>query len=119
MSRASKFLSRVLRDEPELVEIRLDRHGWVAIDELLRGFKKAGHNLTRAQLHEIVETNDRKRFTISADGRRIRAAQGHSVNVDLGLPAIEPPEVLFHGTASPTLDRIFRDGLAPARPRHA
>ncbi|SEL62396.1 putative RNA 2'-phosphotransferase [Roseivivax marinus] len=117
MSRDSKFLSRVLRHEPELIEIRLDPQGWVLIDELLRKVKKVGRSLTREQLREIVETNDKRRFTLSSDGRRIRAAQGHSVDVDLGLSPQVPPEVLYHGTAAQNLDAIFQSGLDPGRRR--
>ena len=117
MSNDSKFLARVLRHEPGLIDIELDRHGWVAIDDLLRRLQKAGRGLSRIELIEIVETNDKKRFTISEDGRRIRAAQGHSIDVDLGLPAVTPPPTLYHGTASQSLDTIFESGLNPGR-RH-
>lgn len=117
MSRDSKFLARVLRHEPEAIGIDLDPQGWVRIDELLRQMKKAGRGLTRAQLLELVESNDKARFTLSPDGRRLRAAQGHSVDVDLGLPTVVPPETLYHGTASQSLDAIFKDGLRPGRRR--
>lgn len=117
MSNDSKFLARVLRHDPELIDIELDGHGWAAIDDLLRRLKKAGRGLSRLQLIEIVETNDKKRFTISEDGRRIRAAQGHSIDIDLGLPAVTPPPTLYHGTASQSLDRIFESGLNPGRRR--
>ncbi len=117
MNRDSKFLSRVLRHEPELIDIRLDREGWVQVDELLRKLKKAGHTLSREQLRHIVDTNDKKRFTLSPDGRRLRAAQGHSIDVDLGLPAIAPPNTLYHGTASQNLDKIFEEGLKAGRRR--
>ncbi|WP_124112297.1 RNA 2'-phosphotransferase [Palleronia sp. THAF1] len=117
MSRPSKFLAKVLRHEPDLIDIQLDRHGWVQVDELLRKLKKVGHGLSKDELRHIVETNDKKRFSISEDGRRIRAAQGHSIEVDLGLPATRPPETLYHGTASQNLDKIFEGGLDPGRRR--
>lgn len=117
MSRDSKFLSRVLRHEPELIDLQIDAQGWVWIDELLRRLKKAGRGLSRDRLLEIVETNDKQRFTISPDGRRLRAAQGHSIDVDLGLIAVRPPETLYHGTAAQSLDAIFESGLIPARRR--
>ena len=79
--------------------------------------KRAGRGLTKEQLLDIVDTNDKRRFTISMDGRRIRAAQGHSVEVDLGLPTVTPPEMLYHGTASQNLDAIFEIGLNPGRRR--
>ena len=115
MSRDSKHLSRILRHEPELIGLKVDAQGWARIDELLRQLKRAGRGISEAQLLESVETNDKKRFTISPDGRRIRAAQGHSIDVDLGLPALTPPPTLYHGTASQNLDRIFERGLDPGR----
>ena len=48
----------------------------------------------------------------------IRAAQGHSVRVDLGLEPRQPPPVLYHGTVARFLDSIFADGLRPGRRTH-
>lgn len=115
MSRQSKFLSLVLRHKPEEIGIKLDREGWVDIETLLRHLKKAGRAITRTELDTLVATSDKKRFTISEDGRRIRAAQGHSVKVDLGLAPQVPPVELYHGTASASLDDIFAQGLVPGR----
>ena len=118
MSKESKFLSRVLRHEPDLIGLTLGPGGWVQVDELLRGMKRAGHRLYPDALRQIVTDNDKQRFTLSEDGRRIRAAQGHSVAVDLGLTPIEPPATLFHGTARDNLDAIFASGLNPGRRQH-
>jgi putative RNA 2'-phosphotransferase len=117
MSRESKFLSLVLRHKPEEIGLQLDQRGWVRIDDLLRKLKKANRKLSRDELIQLVENNDKKRFTLSEDGLRIRAAQGHSVNVDLGLEPQCPPDELYHGTASANLDAIFSGGLNPGR-RH-
>jgi len=111
--RLSKFLSLVLRHEPEKIGVALDANGWVAVDELLTGAAKAGVALTPEGLRRIVETDDKKRFAFSDDGRRIRASQGHSVEVDLDLPAAVPPEHLFHGTATRFLGSIRAEGLRP------
>lgn len=89
MTRDSKYLSRILRHEPELIDIQLDPQGWVRVDELLRALKKVGRGLSRAQLIEIVETNDKQRFTLSPNGRCICPVQGHSI--DIGLSPIVPP----------------------------
>lgn len=118
MSKESKFLSRVLRHEPKLIGLTLDVGGWVLVDDLLRGMKRAGHRLKREDLGQIVAENDKRRFTLSEDGRRIRAAQGHSVIIELDLPAIAPPDELFHGTASASLDAIWAEGLKPGRRQH-
>ncbi|MDA7963926.1 RNA 2'-phosphotransferase [Ruegeria sp.] len=115
MSRESKFLSLVLRHKPEEIGLQLDRHGWVRVEDLLRKLKKANRKLSRDELVQLVEGNDKKRFTLSDDGQRIRAAQGHSIDVDLGLEPQRPPDELYHGTASANLDAIFADGLNPGR----
>ena len=95
--RLSKFLSLVLRHEPQRIGITLDSNGWVAVDDLLAAAARAGNPISREQLERVVAENDKKRFAFSPDGTRIRASQGHSVEVDLGLPPAVPPERLFHG----------------------
>lgn len=107
----SKFMSLVLRHEPDRIGIVLDPAGWTALEVFVSKLRKAGHKVERADVERVVADNDKKRFTISADGRRIRAAQGHSVPVDLGLEPKTPPDILFHGTASTSLDSIFGSGL--------
>ncbi|QMV23997.1 RNA 2'-phosphotransferase [Streptomyces sp. SCUT-3] len=111
--RISKFLALVLRHDPAAAGVVLDREGWVEVDVLIRACAAAGRPFTRAELEHVVATSDKKRFALSADGRRIRAGQGHSVDVDLGLPAVEPPAVLHHGTASRALPLVLREGLRP------
>lgn len=104
--RLSKRMSKVLRHDPASAGLTLDPNGWVSISELLRALK-----MTHDELLDVVEGNDKQRFAISDD--RIRANQGHSVAVDLDLPAAEPPAVLFHGTVARFLDPILTDGLRP------
>ncbi len=115
MKQQSKFLSLVLRHAPEKAGVTLDPQGWVPIDDLLAGCAKAGQKIDRATLEQIVATSDKKRFTLSNDGTRIRAAQGHSVAVELGLIPAEPPATLFHGTAAKSVAVIMAEGLKPGR----
>lgn len=107
------MLSRILRHEPERVGITLDAAGWVRVDVLLAALAARGNRLTRAELDHVVATNNKRRFAFSEDGLSIRASQGHTVAVDLGLTAAEPPAVLFHGTATRNLASIFHEGLRP------
>lgn len=109
----SKFLSYVLRHAPESIGLRLDANGWADVDALLAKAAEVGTALDRATLQEIVATSDKKRFTLSEDGARIRAAQGHSVAVELGLEPAPPPETLYHGTATRFLGAIRSEGLKP------
>ncbi|HMP82113.1 MAG TPA: RNA 2'-phosphotransferase [Verrucomicrobiota bacterium] len=109
--RTSKFLSLVLRHEPERVGLKLGEAGWVSVDDLLQAVNANGVALTLEQLQHIVATSDKKRYAFSEDGQRIRASQGHSVEVDLQYPPQTPPEILYHGTATRFLDGIRKDGL--------
>ena len=111
--KTSKRLSRILRHDPASVGITLDEAGWVRVDVLLAALARRGGSLSRAELESVVETNNKRRFAFSDDGLSIRASQGHSVAVDLGLAAAVPPPVLYHGTATRSLDAILRDGLLP------
>src|SRR5206468_2383932 len=109
--RTSKFLSLILRHEPERVGLKLSDAGWAGVDELLRAVNCNGVSLTLDQLKHIVATSDKKRFAFSDDGQRIRASQGHSLAVDLQYQPQTPPEFLYHGTATRFLPGIRRDGL--------
>lgn len=111
--KVSKFLSLVLRHQPAAAGITLDEGGWVAVDELLAGCASAGRRIDRAELEAVVAGNDKQRFAFSGDGSRIRASQGHSVPVDLGLADAAPPAVLYHGTGAATVPLVLRDGLLP------
>lgn len=113
----SKFLSLVLRHDPGAAGVSLDPGGWVTVDALLANAPPE-HGLTRKLLAEIVATSDKQRFALSPDGRRIRANQGHSVAVDLGLTPRTPPETLYHGTAETTLPAIRAEGLKPGQRQH-
>ena len=113
-SRISKFLSYVLRHHPESIGITLDSEGWTDIGLLVAATTASGKTLDRALLLQVVETSDKKRYTVSSDGLRIRAAQGHSsTSVDIRYVAQTPPAVLYHGTASRFVAAIASAGLKP------
>jgi len=113
-----RLLSHVLRHAPERLGITIDGNGWTLVEPLIAQARKAGFKIDRAILERVVAENDKQRFTLSGDGQRIRAAQGHSIAIDLGLPPSEPPEFLWHGTARHNLDEIFAKGLVAGRRRH-
>ena len=116
--RVSKRLSLYLRHAPERIGIELGPGGWVDVDTLLDALREHGFRVSRAELDEIVANNDKQRFAFDESGSRIRASQGHSVDVDLGLPPAEPPAELYHGTAQRFLTGIDEAGLLPMKRRH-
>ncbi|MEX0283012.1 MAG: RNA 2'-phosphotransferase [Paracoccaceae bacterium] len=116
--RLSKFLSYVLRHDPSAAGVELDAGGWVEVWALLDGAALRGRGFDRQQLDRVVAENEKKRFTFSDDRIRIRAAQGHSVEVDLGLTPATPPDTLYHGTARDTVPVIQAEGLRPGSRRH-
>lgn len=120
LNKTSKFLSFVLRHKPEAIGLALDENGWADIDELINKGNTSGEasNLDKTLIQEVVDTSDKKRFIISDDGQRIRANQGHSINVDLQLKPVTPPEFLYHGTATRFLDSILKEGLKPQQRQH-
>jgi putative RNA 2'-phosphotransferase len=110
----SKFLSLVLRHSPATIHLNMDKNGWVNIQELINNANKYKKmNLSIDILKLVVAANDKQRFAISADGKSIRANQGHSISVDLELENKTPPDILYHGTASRFIDSIMGEGLKP------
>lgn len=110
----SKFLSYILRHRPEAIGLFLDKEGWAIIDELILCSAKKGYVLDKILIRNIVDNSDKKRFTISDDGSRIRASQGHSsqqVNIDYKEKV--PPFFLYHGTTKRFLPAIREQGLLP------
>lgn len=111
-TKVSKFVSLVLRHDPKLIELDMDAHGWVSVDQLIKNAKSLQRfEITKEQLFHVVETNDKKRFSLNDDKTRIRANQGHSIKVDLQLEPTSPPDVLYHGTATRFLKPIMEEGL--------
>ncbi|MGM9479976.1 RNA 2'-phosphotransferase [Roseateles sp. NT4] len=117
LTSVSKFLSLVLRHEPHRIGITLDEAGWTLVDELLLKAAAVGRPISRDLLDEIVAGSDKQRFAFSEDGLCIRSNQGHSIEIDLDLPTVEPPDVLFHGTALRFIESILKSGLE-RRERH-
>jgi putative RNA 2'-phosphotransferase len=116
--RISKFLSLVLRHDPARIGITLDEAGWTDVDALLAAAARHGVQLTRDELRALVAASDKQRFALSDDGARIRANQGHSVEVDLQLPPREPPAQLYHGTVEAALEGIRELGLLRGTRHH-
>ncbi|GAA4963787.1 RNA 2'-phosphotransferase [Streptomyces caelestis] len=107
--KVSKYLAKHLRHQPERIGLTLDESGWVEIDALIAAAAAHGFRFTREELDHVVAVNDKRRFAV--EGARIRASQGHSVEVDLGLAPATPPPYLYHGTVARNLEAIRTEGL--------
>lgn len=114
----SKFLSLVLRHNPTVANVTLDENGWCEVASLLHGAQSAGVRINRNELIEIVETNEKQRFRLNDDETQIRANQGHSIKVELGLPETAPPPILFHGTTIRFAEAIRAEGLQKMKRQH-
>ena len=101
-----KFLSLILRHKPETVRITLDKNGWVDVNELIEKIKLSGRYIDMEILERIVRENNKKRYTFNENKTKIRASQGHSIEVELNLKEMTPPKILYHGTATRFLESI-------------
>lgn len=113
LKQVSKFLSYILRHHPEEIELEVDCKGWAHLPSLLEKTHQNGRTINKKQIREIIETSDKKRFSLSDDEQYIRAGYGHSIDVDLGLAPQSPPPILYHGTAENNIPSIQSSGLQP------
>ena len=113
LQKQSKFLSKILRHDPSSAGIKLDDKGWADVSDILRVLK-----IKKIELEEIVETNDKKRFEFDTNELKIRARQGHSIEVDVELQEYVPIDFLYHGTANRFLGSIMNEGLSKQSRNH-
>jgi putative RNA 2'-phosphotransferase len=113
LTRKDKYMSLLLRHQPEKENLTMDKFGWVPVKQLLSRL-----DLTMEELEEIVETNNKQRFSFSEDKKSIRANQGHSIPVDVQLKEIKPPTILYHGTATRFLTSIYDKGIIKGQRNH-
>lgn len=118
LTKMSKFLSLILRHKPETIGLTLDEQGWASVDTLIELAKQKNTPINRPMLEQVVAQNDKKRFTFNEDQSKIRANQGHSVAVDLLLTPQQPPEYLYHGTATRFIESILHQGLVKQNRNH-
>ena len=111
IEKLSKFISLILRHKPEEIGISIDQSGWAKVEDLINGINKSGRNIDMNILEEIVRTDNKQRYSFSEDKTKIRANQGHSIPVKVELKELEPPNTLYHGTATKSLEGIKQLGI--------
>ncbi len=117
-TKISKFLSLILRHKPDTIGLHLDENGWAKIEELLAKSHIGGNSFSREELIEVVESNDKRRFSFDDSGEKIRAAQGHSLPVEIEFEEKIPPKILYHGTAEKNVKSIREKGLRKMQRHH-
>lgn len=111
LKKRSKFLSLLLRHQPELLNLKLEEGGWTDIKILIEKINKKNDNFTFQELEYVVENNDKQRFAFNEDKTKIRANQGHSTKVEMNYQPVLPPPVLYHGTATKNVESILKNGI--------
>ena len=117
-NKISKFLSYILRHNPDKLGITLDENGWTSVAVLLEKINMESYSLSMEELEYVVDTNEKKRFALNEDKTLIRANQGHSIKVDLALNEKEPPSYLYHGTVEKFMESIQATGLQKGSRHH-
>lgn len=109
----SRYIALLLRHHPEKAGLCLDEHGWVEVEALIQGVRRRYPEFNRAVLDEIVVRDSKQRYAYNQDKTCIRANQGHSIPVDVGLKQALPPTILYHGTGEKYVESIQKVGLIP------
>ncbi|AGF57539.1 putative RNA 2'-phosphotransferase [Clostridium saccharoperbutylacetonicum] len=107
----SKFISLILRHKPEEIGLKLDEYGYIKTSDLIKGLNLKGYKVTISDIERIVAEDNKQRYSFNEDKSKIKANQGHSITVNLELQPIEPPKVLYHGTATRFSERICKEGI--------
>lgn len=114
----SKFLALILRHKPEAAGITLDNYGWADVKLLIKGMNEHGCSMSMKKLQEIVKTDDKQRYSFDKYLSKIRANQGHSIQVNVELKEVVPPDLLYHGTAKKSFDKIMSEGIKSMQRLH-
>ena len=113
----SVFLSLILRHKPEVVGLTLDPNGWVNVNDLIEAVKSHKKGFTLRELLDIVNRDEKGRYSIRNNGSFIRANQGHSA-IEIEFDSAVPPTVLYHGTAKNNIPSIMSMGLTKQSRHH-
>ncbi len=111
----SKFLSFILRHQPEKFGIELDSEGFAGLKQILEILNKKYRDInineiTKDTIEEIIKQSNKKRFEIIEN--KIRAFYGHSLNEKIEMPEAKSlPPKLYHGTTLKAYNKIKTEGL--------
>lgn len=121
MNNLSKYLCMLLRHNPDKAELDMDKHGWVSVTQLINGVNHfSNYKLDMALLEKIVAEDNKGRYRFDENHEKIKCCQGHSVPwVKPELTYCEPPEFLYHGTTTKSLEAILDSGAVKKMQRHA
>ena len=110
-AKTSIYISLILRHKPQVINKSIDEFGYMKVNELLEGMNSTGYTITERDLNRIIEEDDKQRYSFNNSKDKIRANQGHSIKVNLGLQPIDPPNILYHGTCKRVENIILSEGI--------
>jgi len=117
-TKLSRFLSLVLRHKPEKIGISLDAKGWADVNELIAKMSSFGKHIDFETLEHVVEIDNKQRYSFNTDKSKIRANQGHSIEIELGYIPEPPPKILYHGTGNKYVNSIYKTGIQKRNRHH-
>ena len=103
LNKQGKKLAYLLRHDTRYA---FDPHGWREVNDLV-----SNHGYTVEMLQEIVAVDTKQRYEFDQTGELIRARQGHTIQVDVELDRLPPPDRLYHGTVIQNVRLIAESGI--------
>jgi len=73
LTKISKYLTFILRHEPQSIGLTPDENGYLKIDELVHRANESGKSITGEQVRQVLEQQEQPLFAVSEDGQMIRA----------------------------------------------
>jgi putative RNA 2'-phosphotransferase len=107
----SIWLSYLLRHGAKDQKVKIDKQAFVLVDDVIEASKKAEYEIDLDILKAIVANDQKGRYSFNEDFTKIRANQGHSMEVNPGLAKAVPPVILYHGTSKEAWEIIKKKGL--------
>jgi len=121
LNKKSKFLSLLLRHKPAALGLTMDIKGFVSVQQILDNSNSGKYPcdpFTLDDIKEIVFTDEKSRYSFDFEMQKVRANQGHSIDVELDLVPQTPPKYLFHGTSKKAIEFIKKEGIKPMSRNH-
>lgn len=119
--KVSKLMCLILRHDPSKFGLEVDERGWSEVNPMIESIStKLKDRVSRSIIEQVVSEDNKGRFELSYDKKKIRCLHGHSLDhVSIELEEQYPANgFLLHGTATKSLDSIMKKGLLPLKRKY-